>query len=436
MTDTITAISSPFGEGAIGVIRLSGPRSHAILGTLFTGKSRGPNRLSHGQLVRGNRVLDDVLAATFTAPASYTGEDMAEIYCHGGLLVTRRILDALLAEGARLAEPGEFSFRAFANGKMDLTQAEAVMDVIHAQTDLALRASQEQLSGALGEATGQLRQSLLQVLAHLEAHIDFPDEDIEPETGREFLHRIDAVIVSIDRLLATADRGRILREGVRTVIYGAPNVGKSSLLNALSGFDRAIVSPTPGTTRDVIEESVNLGGIQLRLMDTAGIRETSDEIERQGVARSHRAHDSADLIIEVCDAQLPPPDAPPEKNTVRVANKSDLGSHPAWADGGVLLSCLQKTGFDALESAILAKLFGGSATLENASVAINARHQHCLQRARAACLAATDGLRLGMAIELIAIELHTALDAVGEVMGKLSSDDILGEIFSTFCIGK
>ncbi len=382
-------------------------------------------------------MLDDVLATKFTAPKSYTGEDMAEIFCHGGLLVTRRILDVLLAEGARLAEPGEFSFRAFSNGKMDLTQAEAVMDVIHAQTDLALRASQQQLAGRLGHAMGELRTSLLQILAHLEAYIDFPDEDIDPDTGQLFLTRIETVSREIGKLLATADRGRILREGVRTVIYGEPNVGKSSLLNALSGFDRAIVSPTPGTTRDVIEESVNLGGIRLILMDTAGIRDTSDEIEKQGVARSQKAHDEADLIIEVHAANLPfPSQSTVSRNTLLVANKADLGIHPDWANNAVLVSCLQQTGFDELEAAIIRKVLGGEAQLENASVAINARHKNCLLRAQSGCVAAMDGLRENVAIELISIELHSALHAIGEVMGKVESDDILGEIFSTFCIGK
>lgn len=435
MTDTIAAISSPFGEGAIGVLRLSGPQSHTILAKLFSGKTTEPRKLVHGQLTKNNQVLDDVLATTFTAPRSYTGEDMAEIYCHGGLLVTRRLLDALLAEGARLAEPGEFSYRSFSNGKMDLTQAEAVMDIIQAQTDLALRASQQQLSGALGSAMSQLREQLLQILAHLEAYIDFPDEDIAPETGQLFLQRIEAVNRDISKLLATADRGRILREGVRTVIYGEPNVGKSSLLNALSGFDRAIVSSSPGTTRDIIEESVNLGGIRLILMDTAGIRETQDEIEQQGVARSHRAHDTADLILEIHAANLPSPNLEVSKNTLLVANKADLGIHPDW-ENHLQVSCLTNTGFDNLERAILGKVFGGGAQLENASVAINARHQNCLSRAHAACEAARLGLFENIEIALVSIELHAALDAIGEVMGKVESDDILGEIFATFCIGK
>lgn len=435
MTDTIAAISSPFGEGAIGVLRLSGPQSHTILAKLFSGKTTEPRKLVHGQLTKNNQVLDDVLATTFTAPRSYTGEDMAEIYCHGGLLVTRRLLDALLAEGARLAEPGEFSYRSFSNGKMDLTQAEAVMDIIQAQTDLALRASQQQLSGALGSAMSQLREQLLQILAHLEAYIDFPDEDIAPETGQLFLQRIEAVNRDISKLLATADRGRILREGVRTVIYGEPNVGKSSLLNALSGFDRAIVSSSPGTTRDIIEESVNLGGIRLILMDTAGIRETQDEIEQQGVARSHRAHDTADLILEIHAANLPSPNLEVSKNTLLVANKADLGIHPDW-ENHLQVSCLTNTGFDNLERAILGKVFGGGAQLENASVAINARHQNCLSRAHAACEAARLGLLENIEIALVSIELHAALDAIGEVMGKVESDDILGEIFATFCIGK
>jgi len=441
MTDTIAAISSPFGEGAIGVLRLSGPRSHEILASLFAGhlarpRKPTPRRLTHGLLSKNGQVLDDVLATTFSGPKSYTGEDMAEIYCHGGILVTRRILDALLASGARLAEPGEFSFRAFAHGKMDLTQAEAVMDVIRAQTDLALRASQEQLSGKLGEAMMALRTELLQILAHLEAYIDFPDEDIDPETGEQFCQRVTRAVGEIDRLLATASRGRLLREGVRTVIYGEPNVGKSSLLNTLSGFDRAIVSSTPGTTRDLIEENINLGGVHLRLIDTAGIRASEDEIEQQGMARSRHALDTADLVLHLVAAPHPPGEALPGDNILVVANKTDLGLHPGWENRAIPISCQEQTGFDLLEKAILEKVFGGSLLLQNSEIAISARHKNCLIRAQKACQEALHALKEGVSIELIAIELHTALDAIGEVMGRVESDDILGEIFSTFCIGK
>ena len=292
MTDTIAAISTPFGEGAIAVLRLSGPRAVEIAEAVFRGKAKpgAAARVQHfGAIHDGERKLDDVLLTVFPAPRSYTGEDVVEIAGHGGVLVARRVLELLLRGGARSAEPGEFTQRAYLNGKMDLTQAEAVMDLISAQTDLALRAATEQLEGRLGERIRALREALLETLAHVEAFIDFPDEDIDPDTGATLQGRIDAVRADIAALLASAGQGRILREGVRTVIYGAPNVGKSSLLNLLLGYERAIVSARPGTTRDVIEEVINLRGLPLRLTDTAGVRESDDEIERAGMERTRRA---------------------------------------------------------------------------------------------------------------------------------------------------
>jgi tRNA modification GTPase len=307
--DTIAAISTAFGEGAIAVLRLSGPRAVNIADAVFRGKAAlrdSPARSAQfGMVHDAGHKLDEVLATVFRAPASYTGEDLVEISCHGGVLVTRRILETFLRHGARAAEPGEFTQRAFINGKMDLTQAEAVMDLISAQTDLALRAANEQLEGRLGDRIRALRETLLEMLAHVEAYIDFPDEDIDPETGDSLLRRIDQARSDVRKLLDTAAQGRVLREGVRTVIYGAPNVGKSSLLNRLLGYERAIVSARPGTTRDVIEEVINLRGIPLRLMDTAGVRESSDEIEREGIERTRRAFERADLVLHV-RFNLPP----------------------------------------------------------------------------------------------------------------------------------
>lgn len=441
MTDTIAAISSPFGEGAVAVIRVSGPRALPILAAIFRGPSLEmlkPRALTRGHVVENGAILDDVLVAIFHAPRSFTGEDMAEIHCHGGIWVTRRILDALVRAGVRVADPGEFSLRAFTNGKMDLTQAEAVMDVIRAQTDLALRAAQEQLAGRLGQRVAALRQSLLEILAHVEAYIDFPDEDIEPETGEAILSRIQTARNDMQTLVATADQGRLLREGVRTVIHGAPNVGKSSLLNILTGFDRAIVSPTPGTTRDTIEERINIGGIPLRLIDTAGIRDTNDDLEKLGVERSRNALSQADLILHVFDASEPPPEVlPDDPRTLIILNKSDLCIEPGWRQtAGVPISCTANTGFEDLRARISAKVFGGDLTLENVSIAINARHQACLNRAIAGCGAAIVGLETRIPVEFIAVELHTALDAIGEVIGRVDTEEILGKIFSTFCIGK
>ena len=293
-TATIAAVSTPPGEGAIALVRLSGPQAVAIADKIFRGKqkpSEAPTHLQQfGEIIEGDRILDQVLLSVHRAPASYTGEDVVEISCHGGVLVTARVWETCLRAGARAARPGEFTERAFLHGKMDLTQAEAVIDLIRAQTDLALRSAAEQLEGRLGERVTQLREDLVSLIAHLEAYIDFPDEDIEPDVGADFLARLDQIRERCDALLATADQGRIFREGVRVVIYGATNAGKSSLLNRLLGFPRAIVSETPGTTRDTIEELINLRGIAFRLTDTAGLRaRTSDPVENEGIARTERS---------------------------------------------------------------------------------------------------------------------------------------------------
>jgi tRNA modification GTPase len=465
VNDTIAAISTPFGEGAIAVLRLSGPRAAEIAEAVFRGRSRvadlAPRQQSFGAVFEAGQKLDDVLLSVFPGPASYTGEDVVEIACHGGILVTRRILELLLRQGARAAHPGEFTQRAFLNGKMDLTQAEAVMDLITAQTDLALRAASEQLEGRLGEHIRGLRETFLGLLAHVEAYIDFPDEDIDPDTGEALLRKLDAGRAEIEALLATADRGKILREGVRTVIYGAPNVGKSSLLNLLLGTERAIVSAQPGTTRDVIEEVINLRGIPLRLIDTAGVRESDDEIERAGMERTRQQVERADLVLRVVDASVAgetvwlikpmsresgigKSDGPggagqtaSQPHTLLVLNKIDLGEHPGWhGTPGVRLSCLRGEGVDALAAAIVAQVTGGQAAHRDWSLAINARHEACLLRARNFTDAARRALREGLSAEFAAEELRGALDAVGEVVGKLDSEDVLGKIFSTFCIGK
>lgn len=444
MIDTIAAISTAFGEGAIAVLRLSGPCAIEIADTVFRGKTAlkdSPARVAQfGSLRDGEHKLDEVLATVFRAPASYTGEDLVEIGCHGGVLVTRRILESLLRHGARAAEPGEFTQRAFINGKMDLTQAEAVMDLISAQTDLALRAANEQLEGRLGDRIRRLREALLEMLAHVEAYIDFPDEDIDPETGDALRGRIDEARRDVQKLLDTAAQGRVLREGVRTVIYGAPNVGKSSLLNRLLGYERAIVSARPGTTRDVIEEVINLRGIPLRLMDTAGVRESSDEIEREGIERTRRALERADLVLHVADAHEPNGSLESIANSPRsvaVLNKIDLGENEAWRGvEAVRVSCETGTGFDALADAIEARILGGGAAHRDWTVAINARHQACLERASGFLQASRDAFDQNLSPEFIAEELRAALDAVGEVAGKADTEELLGVIFGRFCIGK
>jgi tRNA modification GTPase len=442
VNDTIAAISTPFGEGALAVLRISGPQAKPIAGAVFSGRHRvdsWPAREAQfGAIHDHGARLDEVLLTFFPGPASFTGEDVVEISCHGGILVTRRILDLLLRCGARAAEPGEFTQRAFMNGKMDLTQAEAVMDLIAAQTDLALRAAREQLEGHLGERVRSLRTNLLELLAHIEAYIDFPDEDIDPDTGSALAARMDSVEAEMARLLSTADRGRVIREGVRTVIHGAPNVGKSSLLNRLLGFERAIVSARPGTTRDVIEEVINLRGIPLRLADTAGIRESSDEIEQAGIERTWRAIEKADLVLLVCDATGvndfdPRPDAP----LIRVLNKCDLGEADHWRNvEAVRISCATGVGLDELAARIEEVVLGSGAAGQDWTVAINARHQACLERAANDLGAANRALAAGTHAEFIAEDLRAALNAVGEIVGQADVEDLLGAIFGRFCIGK
>jgi tRNA modification GTPase len=438
----IVAIATAPGEAAIAVLRLSGPGSFAVADRIFRGrKSVGelpPRQAARGRVVAEDEsALDEVLLLPFPGPQSYTGEEMVEISCHGGRLVAGLVLQRLLQAGARLADPGEFTQRAFLNGKLDLTQAEAVMDLITAKTPLAVRAANEQLEGRLGQAMEKLAAQLLDLLAHLEAWIDFPEEDIQPETGAAFVRQIEGVEVEIARLLATALEGRILREGVRLAIVGRPNAGKSSLLNCLLGFDRAIVSERPGTTRDTIEELINLGGVPFRVVDTAGLRETEDAVERAGIERTRRAVEQADVVLEVLDASAPEPGAIEliEKPHVVVWNKIDLVPEVGCLDG-LRVSCRSGEGMADLVQHLV-KVAGHHMPEGNQSlVAINARHQACLQRAGGHLAAAGEGLRAGQAPELVAVELRGAVEALGEVTGRLDVEDLLGRIFQLFCIGK
>ena len=444
---TIAAIATPAGTGALAIIRISGPATREVIARATGGRVAGAAPLRTALrcriLAADGTVIDDGLVTLFGAPNSYTGEDAAEFTGHGGILVTAETLARLLECGAAPAAPGEFTRRAFLNGKLELTQAEGVMDLIAAQTRLALRAARSQLDGALGHRTTAARDQVLEILAHLEAWIDFPEEDIDPHSGAALVAGVTSVMAGIAALLATADQGRILREGVRTVIFGAPNTGKSSLLNRLLGCDRAIVSDIPGTTRDTIEETVNLHGIPLRLVDTAGLRHTRDDLESAGILRTQRQLADADLLLQVADASLPPPppataEIDPRAIHLLVLNKQDLGEHPAWAHtDAVRISCATGHGMDALANRIRDCLHFGAADWGDHSVAINARHQACLQRARTALAAARELLATpDSPPELAAIDLREALDALGEIPGKLDTEDLLGAIFSRFCIGK
>ena len=447
MSETVVAIASPPGVGAVSLIRLSGPEALRIAAEVVrckNGLGSQPERYAvFARVVSATEeVLDEALVTQFYGPRSFTGEDVVEFACHGGVLVTRRVMERLLECGARSADPGEFSRRAFANGKLDLTQAEAIMDLISAQTDLAMRAAHEQLQGKLGDQSEAMRQTLIEIAAHVEAYIDFPDEDIDPDTGAALLERIKYVLNSVERMLATAEQGKILREGVRTVICGEPNVGKSSLLNGLLGYDRAIVSDIAGTTRDTVEEVITLEGIPVRLIDTAGVRESGDVVEQRGIERSNEQIELADLILEVVDGScrgetLLNKEQIAGRHHILVLNKADLGEDACWEGiAGVRVSCEQENGLESLAKAIAEELSLSQGSWGGHAVAINARHQDCLKRARHSLEGAYCILENQEGIELASIDLREALDAIGEIAGRVDTEEILGEIFGTFCIGK
>ena len=443
-TETIAAISTPAGEGAIALVRISGPNAISIAGKIFRGKEAPAKFASHlqylGEIVsESGNLIDQVMMSIHQAPVSYTGENLVEISCHGGTLVTAKVLEACLHAGARAARPGEFTERAFLNGKMDLTQAEAVIDLIRARTDLALRSATEQLEGKLGEKIANIRRDLLDLLAHLEAAIDFSEEGIAPDEGDTLRTRLDSVRAQIAALLATADHGRILRDGVRVVIYGPTNAGKSSLLNRLLGYERVIVSDTHGTTRDTIEETVNLRGVPVRLLDTAGLRASTSDIEREGIARTERSLQKADLRLHIVDRTTAPPEQfaqTVDGNEILVLNKSDLAEHPEWKNNNApRISCVTGDGLADLENEILSRISKQNLRAENA-LAINTRHRDCLRRALEACDRARKSFDETFSPEYLSVDLNEALGAVGEVIGTVGVEQILDSVFGQFCIGK
>ncbi|MBV9619176.1 MAG: tRNA uridine-5-carboxymethylaminomethyl(34) synthesis GTPase MnmE [Verrucomicrobia bacterium] len=443
--ETIAAISTPAGEGAIALVRISGPGAIATADKVFRGKDQPFQFESHvqhlGEIVdEAGQLIDEAVMSIHRAPSSYTGEDLVEISCHGGTLVTAKVLHACLRAGARDARPGEFTERAFLNGKMDLTQAEAVIDLIRARTDLALRSATEQLEGKLGEKVRAIRDALVTLLAHIEASIDFPEEGIEPDEGEKLRGHLDSIREQIKALLATVDQGRLLREGVRVVIYGATNAGKSSLLNRLLGYERVIVSDTHGTTRDTIEEIVKLRGIPVRLFDTAGLRTSISEIEREGIARTERSLNQADLRLHVVDRNAPPPThfQPNDinGNEIVVLNKSDLPEHGDWKNFKALrISCTTEEGLRELQTEIIGRISKQNLRPEN-TIAINFRHRDCLRRALEACDRARTGMHQALSAECLTVDLNDALRAVGEVIGATDVEKILDSVFSQFCIGK
>lgn len=443
--ETMAAISTAAGEGAIALVRISGADAIGTAEKIFRGKQKPSAFLPHvqhfGEVVdEAGRLIDQVMMSIHRAPATYTGEDLVEITCHGGTLVSARVLEACLRAGARAARAGEFTERAFLNGKMDLTQAEAVIDLIRAKTDLALRSATEQLEGTLGREITNIRDAIVDLVANIEASIDFPEEGIAPDNSEQLRSRLDSIREKIGALLATADQGRILREGVRVVIYGATNAGKSSLLNRLLGYERAIVTDTHGTTRDTIEEVVNLRGVPVRLLDTAGLRQSTSDLEREGISRTEKSLNIADLRLHVADRNAPRPAdfETPFANGAEIVllNKSDLPEHRDWQSFDALrISCTTGEGLPHLEQEILGRIAKGNLRAESA-IAINMRHRDCLRRALEACDRARTALSNGLPAEYVAVDLNDALRAVGEVLGAVDIEQILDSVFSQFCIGK
>lgn len=457
-SDTIAALATPPGEAALAVIRLSGPQALDIADRVFLPAARLAPRpsqapthtLHYGHVIRQGQRLDEVLLAVLRAPRTFTREDCVEVSCHGGAFVAREVLATVLAAGARPAQPGEFSRRAFLHGRIDLAQAEAVADVIHARTERALTAAQEHLAGSLSRPLQQLRDSFLLTLAHLEAHLDFPDDDIAPDSRESLLLRLDQAILLLDSLLATAREGHLLRHGLRTTLIGRPNAGKSSLLNRLLNRDRAIVSPIPGTTRDTLEESSNLLGFPIVLTDTAGLRPPADTLEEEGIRRTHQAAEQSQLILQVLDASEPLSDSDlhdlhafAHYPRLIVLNKSDLPTRLTWPASPPLpttppipVSCLTGEGLPTLKAAIIAHAQSQPSRSALPHIAINTRHEHALRRAREATATARLALQQSLPFDLVAPDLRLALQAVGEVTGHTSTEDLLDAIFSQFCLGK
>lgn len=455
--DTIAAISTPIGEGGIGIVRVSGADAIDVVDRVYRGKQPlsavDSHTIQYGWIVdiETNVKVDETLVSVMKAPRTFTGEDVVEVNVHGGIVVVNRVLQLLLDGGARLADPGEFTKRAFLNGRIDLSQAEAVIDLIRSKTDRAMEVAVSQVQGKLSANIRALRQSLIEIMAHIEVNIDYPEHDVEEMTYTVIEEGIASVRQRIEELVQKGQEGKILRDGLETAIIGRPNVGKSSLLNALVQEARAIVTDIPGTTRDVIEEYVNVRGIPLKLIDTAGIRETDDIVERIGVERSRALLQRADLILLMIN-QAEPLTAEDIAlfalvkglNVIVILNKTDLPTVTTVADvqhyfpneQHISLSLATEEGLDRLEDAIGALFFTGKIASDDPTYISNARHIQLLRQALGALAEANNGVQLQLPYDMVAIDLKRAWLFLGEIIGDAVSEDLVSQIFSQFCLGK
>lgn len=455
--DTIAAVATNMGESGISIIRVSGGKALDIVSSIFRGKNSRSLKdiksytMRYGHIIdkETGDVLDEVIVSFMKGPKSFTAEDTVEVNCHGGVIATNRILEEIIKAGARTAEPGEFTKRAFLNGRIDLSQAEAVIDIIRAKTELSMKSALAQSEGRISREISLLRNKLLGVIAHIEATVDFPEEDLEETTSEHTSEELKSILQEINDLLTTADEGKILREGLNTVIVGKPNVGKSSLLNALLMEKRAIVTDVPGTTRDVIEEYMNVEGVPIKIIDTAGIRETEDVVEKIGVERSKEKINDADLVILMLDVsrELDKEDMEiinyiKDRKYIVLLNKADLESKISRQEIDKLnskyiidISAKTGEGLDKLKECIKDLFFNGEVKSKEILIT-NTRHKEALIRAKEGCISALEALKNTFAIDLASIDVRNAWSALGEITGETLEEDIIDKIFSEFCIGK
>jgi len=456
-TDTIAAISTPIGEGAIAIVRLTGSEAIQIVSHVFKGKDlqKVPSHtINYGKIVdpKTNEIADEVMVSVMHAPKTFTREDVIEINCHGGMVAVNRVLEIVLNHGARLAEPGEFTKRAFLNGRIDLSQAEAVMDLIRAKTDKAMNVALKQMDGRLSNLIRQLRQELLETIAHVEVNIDYPEyDDVEEMSHQVMRTKTKEVHSKIEELLSVAKQGKILREGLSTAIIGRPNVGKSSLMNALVQENKAIVTDIPGTTRDIIEEYVNVRGVPLRLVDTAGIRETEDIVERIGVERSRQVLKESDLILfvlnyndELTEEDIKLFEAVKGLEYIVIINKTDLEQKldldqvRTYTEDKpiVTTSLLKEEGIDELEKAIADTFFAGEIDTGDLTYVSNIRHIQLLNKAKQSLEDAMNGIEMGIPLDLVQIDVTRTWEYLGEIIGDTASESLIDQLFSQFCLGK